>query len=200
MTQTEINKSFEDKVRRGIFKPVARHLTDPRTAEDRLQIAICLTWEMYSRYAAEKDLVLADGLLVHSCRQRAVDLNRDFVPATGTHCRNQDVLDPRTYRDGKEEVLHLDEFSEGDRGVEIAYAQAMAVKPERKWNSAIDLEAWIAEQTSTDQLLLEKRMEGYTLEQIAHDLGLTSSQVCSRTRKLGLELAARAGVRINLAV
>ena len=53
MTQTEINKSFEDKVRAGIFKPVARHLTDETTAEDRLQTAICLTWEMFSRYAAK---------------------------------------------------------------------------------------------------------------------------------------------------
>ena len=203
MTQTEINKSFEDKVRRGIFKPVARHLTDETTAEDRLQTAICLTWEMFSRYAAEKNVVLSDGLLVHSCRQRAVDLNRDFVPATGTHCRNQDALDPRAYRDGKVEVLHLDGFEpsdcrESDRGVEIGYAEAMALRPERRMNSAIDLETWIDQQTSTDQLILEKKMEGYTLEQIGYDLDLKSTQVFYRAKTLGLKLAARAGVHIDL--
>ena len=76
MTHAEINSLFTDKVRRGIFKPVARHLTDEATAEDRLQSAICMTWLMFARYAAERNVVLSDGILVHSCRQRAVDLDR----------------------------------------------------------------------------------------------------------------------------
>jgi hypothetical protein len=202
MTQTEINAAFNDKVRRGIFKPVTRHLTDPTTAEDRLQIAIALTWLMYSVYVLEKGKVLSDAVLVHSCRQRAVDLNRDFVPANGT-CRNQDVLDPRAYRDGKVEVHRLDgvapdQCPEGDRASEIAYAQAMAIRPERKWNSAIDLEAWVDGQTTFDQLILEKRYEGHTLSAIAADLGVSLSTVDYRSKKLGFELAARAGVTIDL--
>jgi hypothetical protein len=201
MTHAEINSIFTDKVRRGIFRPVARHLTDEATAEDRLQIAICLTWLMFARYAAEKNTVLSDGILVHSCRQRAVDLDRDFVPSDG-HCRNQDVLDPRAFRDGKVEVLRLDgpapdASREPDRTVEIGYAEAMALRPERKMNSAIDLESWVGRQTSCDQLILEKRMEGYGLEQIAHDLDLTTSKVFDRAKALGLELAAKAGVRIE---
>jgi hypothetical protein len=44
---------------------------------------------------------------------------------------------------------------------------------------------------------LEKKMEGHTLEQIAFDLDLTTSKVFERSRKLGLELAARAGVEIE---
>jgi hypothetical protein len=202
MTQTEINAAFTDKVRRGIFKPVAKHLTDLAAAEDRLQTAICLTWEMFSRYAAKKGIVLSDGILVHSCRQRAVDLDRDFVPADG-RCRCHDVLDPRAYRDGKVEVLRLDgpdatESREGDRCVEVAYAEAMAVRPERKINSAIDLEAWVGNQTSLDQLILEKRMEGYGLERIAYDLDLPVWKVFDRAKKLGLDLARRAGVHIEL--
>ncbi len=195
MTATEINAAFSNKIRRGIFKPVARHLTDFAAAEDRMQIAIAMTWEMFARYAAEKNVVLSDGILVHSCRQRAVDLNRDFVPADGG-CRNQDVLDPRAFRDEKVEVLRLDE---SDRTVEIGYAEVMAQRPERKWNSAIDLEAWVAAQTSYDQLILEKRMEGYGLEQIAHDLDLTTSKVFERAKALGFELAARTGVHIETA-
>jgi hypothetical protein len=201
MTHSEINAAFTDKVRRGIFRPVARHLTDEATAEDRFQIAVALTWEMFARYAAERNVVLSDGILVHSCRQRAVDLDRDFVPADGG-CRNQDVLDPRAYRDGKVEVLRLDGNApngsrEPDRVLEISYAEAMALRPERKIHSAIDLEEWVAAQASLDQLLLEKRMAGYTLEQIAFDLDLTTSKVFERSRKLGLELAARAGVDIE---
>lgn len=191
MTHSEINAAFESKIRRGIFKPVARHLTDEATAEDRMQIAICLTWLMFARYAAEKNTVLSDAILTHSCCQRAVDLDRDFVPADGG-CRNQDVLDPRAFRDGKVEVLRLDgpepaAAREPDRVLEIGYAEAMALRPERKWASAIDLEQWVSAQASLDQLILEKKMEGHTLEQIAFDLDLTTSKVFERSRKLGLE-------------
>jgi hypothetical protein len=73
----------------------------------------------------------------------------------------------------------------------------MAIRPERKLNSAIDLESWMAELSSFDQLLLEKRMEGHTLNATAADMGVSPSVVHYRTRKLGLELAARAGVRIE---
>jgi hypothetical protein len=41
-------------------------------------------------------------------------------------------------------------------------------------------------------------MEGYTLEQIAFDLDLTTSKVFERSKALGLELAGRAGVRIEM--
>jgi len=202
MTATEINAAFSNKIRRGIFRPIARHLTDEATAEDRLQSAIAMTWEMFARYAAEKNVVLSDGILVHSCRQRAVDLDRDFVPADG-RCRRRDVYDPRAFRDGKVEVLRLDGPApdgsrEPDRTVEIGYAEAMSLRPERKIHSAIDLEEWVAAQASLDQLILEKKMEGYTLEQIAFDLDLTTSKVFERSRKLGLELAARAGVHIEV--
>ena len=184
-----------------IFIFVVVFLTDPSTAEDRLQIAIALTWQMYHRYITEKNRVLSDGILVHHCRLRAVDLDRDFVPAT-SHCKNQDVLDPRCYRDNRAEVLRLDgvqfdQCPDGGRAVEIAYAEAMAIKPERNLNSAIDLEAWLDQQTSTDQLILEKRMAGHTYGEIANDLSMSYSQVYERSKTLGTALAERAGIKIG---
>jgi hypothetical protein len=41
-------------------------------------------------------------------------------------------------------------------------------------------------------------MEGYGLERIAYDLDLPVWKVFDRAKKLGLELARRAGVRIEL--
>jgi DNA-directed RNA polymerase specialized sigma24 family protein len=201
MTEAEINKAFDAKVRRGIFKPVARWLTDPRTAEDLLQDAICQTWRMYRRYATQKGKVLDDGILVHSCRQRAVDLDRHFVPADGTR-RNQDVLDPRAFRDGKVEVLRIDGIhedggAEGDRGLHVGYAEALASNPARKIRSAIDLESWVGTLSHRDRYIMEARMAGFTLEQIAADLDVSTSTIFARARELGLELAARAGVRID---
>jgi hypothetical protein len=197
MTHAEINKKFDEKVRGGMFNPVARFLTDANSAQDRLQIAIALTWAMYSRYILEKNRELSDGILVRSCKQRAVDLDRDFVPANGTRCRNQDVLDARAYRDNRVELLRLNLYAEADRTLEIAFAEHMAIRPEYKINSAIDLESWFEEQSSTDQAILEKRYLGYTLERIAHDLGVSTSTIHTRCKVLGIELAERAGVKIK---
>jgi hypothetical protein len=68
--------------------------------------------------------------------------------------------------------------------VEVAYAEAKAIRPERKINSAIDLEAWAVDQNSLDQLIPEKKMEGYSLEQIACDLDLPVRKVFDRAKKL----------------
>jgi DNA-directed RNA polymerase specialized sigma24 family protein len=205
MKHAEINRAFDAKVRLGIFAPVVRFLTNSTTAEDRLQDAICQTWAMYHRYATEKGKVLDDGILVHSCRQRAVDLDRHFVPTNGVwrSRQSQDVFDPRAFRDGKAEVRRIDGIdedggAEGDRGLHVGYAEALASSPARKIRSAIDLESWIGTLTHRDRYIMEARMAGFTLEQIASDLDVSTSNIFARARELGLELAARAGVRIDL--
>jgi len=98
MTQEELNEQFTDKIKRGIFRPVDRFISDRSEAEDRLQDGICQTWEMFKRYGTEKGVVLDDAILVHSCRLRATDPARRFGGANGATCRNQDVLDPRVYQ------------------------------------------------------------------------------------------------------
>jgi len=170
MTQEQINKQFTAKVKAGIFNPVRRYLTNDHTAEDRWQDAVAQTWWMFSWYATDKGKVLDDGILVHSCRQRAVDLDRHFVPADDTW-RNQDVLDPRAYRNGKVEVLRIDGIhedggAEGDRGLHVGFAEALASNPGRKIRSAIDLESWIGELSHRDRYIMEARMAGYSLGQI----------------------------------
>jgi len=202
MTELEVNQAFDQKVRRGIFRPVARHLTNEATAEDRLQDAIAQTWWMYRRYATEKGKILDDGILVHSCRQRAVDLDRRFVGKDGATCRNHDVYDPRCFRDGNVEVyridgVHDDDSPEGDRQVQIGWAEAMAANPGRKIRSAIDLETWIGELTYRDRYLMTQKMAGFSTAQIAADLNLSLGTVHQKLKKLGLELAARACVCID---
>lgn len=201
MKQDAVNIAFEEKVRRGIFAPVARHLTNLATAEDRLQDAICQTWLMYRRYAEEKSKILPDAILVHSCRQRAVDPGRNFVPAEGG-CKNQDVLDPRAYRGGNVHVLRLqgvceDQCADGNRELQSFCAEHMAIDPSRKIRSAIDLKQWIGELSHLDRYIMEQKYLGASTAQIAHDLGMPYRVVYQKTKEKGLELAKRAGVRIT---
>src|SRR5277367_4593725 len=106
---TDLRAAFDAKVRRGIFDPVARFLPED-VQEDRLQDAIAQTWAMYERYAQRGEL-LDDAILVHSCRLRATDPGRHYVPCDG-HQRKGDVLDPRNFLDGTLEVLRLGDFRE----------------------------------------------------------------------------------------
>lgn len=107
MQMEEINAAFTEKVKAGMFNPVARHLTNPDTAEDRMQEALALTWEMYRDRIVNRDLVLDDGILVHACRQRACDLSRQLVRANGTH-RYRDAMNERAYRYRGAEIMCLD--------------------------------------------------------------------------------------------
>ncbi len=200
MTDAEINVAFTEKVKAGMFAPVARHLTNPDTAEDRMQEALALTWEMYRDRIVSRDLVLDDGILVHACRQRAVDLARTFV-RDGSH-RINDTMSERAYHDGRVEVMRLDAWTEDDEEDEghphqIGLAEELCQSPEHKMNSALDLEEWLGELTHRDYSIMEARMAGYSLPQIASDLGVSTSCVFHRAKKLGLELAGRAGVRIE---
>ena len=202
MTQEEIRSSFDQKVRDGMFQPLSRWLTGP-DAEDRLQDGICQTYEMYERYALEKDKVLDDGILVHSCKQRATDLGRRFVRDDAQPRR--DVMHPMNYTQGKVEVYRLDgmldddgDFVAQDDGEALVpgLATALQTNPQRDIISAVDLEAWVASLPEGDQELLAMRQSGSTLNDIAEYLDVSISGVFSRMKTLGLLLADRAGLPV----
>lgn len=65
-------------------------------------------------------------------------------------------------------------------------------------NSALDLEEWLEELSGRDYSIMQARMAGYSLPRIASDLGVSTSTVFARAKKLGLELAGRAGVHIDM--
>jgi len=202
MTQQEIRSSFDQKVRKGLFRPVSRYITNMADREDRLQEAICMTFEMAARYA-ERGQVLNDAILVHSCRLRAVDLGRRFVRDDAQPAR--DVLHPMNYAKGKVEVYRLDGMLD-DAGDFVAQdevealvpglATALQVNPQRDIISAVDLEAWMASLPEADQDLLAMRQAGSTLADIAEHLDVSISKVFSRMKTLGLQLADRAGLPV----
>ena len=203
MKQQQINEEFSSKIQRGIFNPVRRHIKIEHEAEDRWADAVAQTWAMFSRYATEKDTVLSDAILVHSCRQRATDLNRRFTGTMGAHSTNQDVLDPRAYRDGLVRVyrlggIHDDEQRVGtDRSIEVSLAESMAEDPEEKWNSAIDLERWVGEQTFQDRGILAGKMQGKTTKEVAHETHLPYLVAWRKEKELGHELADHAELKIK---
>jgi len=201
MQLTEVNQAFDDKVRRGIFNPVARYVMNHPDAEDRVQDAVCQTWWMFRRYAVEKDTVLDDALLVNKARWVVTDLERRFVGKDGATCRNQDVHATTAYRDGRVELLRIDGFddstAEEDRSFGIGFAEAAAGNPERKMNSALDLEVWLGGLSHRDRTLMERKAAGFSTTQTASDLGLTYGVAYRREKQLGRELASRVGVRVE---
>jgi len=203
VTQQEVNEAFEDRLRRKIFHPVKRHILIEHEVEDRWADAVAQTWAMFSRYATEKGCILPDAVLVHSCKQRACDLNRRFVGTQGARGTNRDVLDPRAFRDGHVRVYRLggihddEQADEADRAIEVSLAESMADDPEQRWNSALDLESWIGQQTFQDQGLMSGKMMGKTTKELAHETHLPYMVAWRKEKALGHELASRAGVEIR---
>jgi len=204
MNPAELRRAFENKIKRGIFNPVARHLHED-IREDRMQDALAQTWAMYERYA-ERGEILDDALLVHACRLRAIDLSRHYVPSEG-YQRKRDVLDPRNYHSGRVEVLRFCDVAaesescwsseEGDPFA-IGFAEKTSLNPHGRIVSAINLLDWLEELPAEDRRMLELRASGYTLEESAAMMGLSTSTIFAKSKRLGLALAERAGARVEL--
>ena len=96
--EKQIRDMFDAKVRWRIFQPVLRFLPAD-VGEDRLQDAICQTFAMFKRYALEKHVLLSDAILVHSCRQRAVDFG---VSTSTVWARTRQLRDELAARIGVE--------------------------------------------------------------------------------------------------
>jgi len=194
MTLESIRSSFDEKVRRGMFRPITRRM-HADIAEDRSQEALALAYENYRRHALQ-GRVLDDALLVHFARLRAEDLSRTIVGCEG-RAKKFCVMDIRNYIDGKVEVLRLDKIvSDHDEANMLGLAEAMAANPVRKLVSAIDLGAWLGGLSENDQVLMAMRMAGHRLKPIAKRLGISTSAAWSRCRELGHELAERAHVEV----
>ena len=194
MTLESIRSSFDEKVRKGMFRPITRRM-HADMAEDRSQEALALAYENYRRHALQ-GRILDDALLVHFARHRAEDLGRQIVPCDGV-ARKTCVMDIRNYIEGKVQVLRLDKIVE-DRGEAnmLGLAEVMANNPVRRIVSAIDLQAWLVELPADDRALLSMRMAGHGWNEIGTELGISGSSAWSRCRNLGRELAERAHVEV----
>jgi DNA-directed RNA polymerase specialized sigma24 family protein len=200
VTDSEINALFAAKVEKGIFRPVLRHVTgsDP---EERLAEAVALVFEMFRRYA-RRGVLLDDPILVVACRRRAVDLGRYLVHGEQ---RKRDVLDPRNYTEGRVQVLRVDGLTdeggdfhaEEDPEVVVGLRQGLAYDPTPVLVSAIDLQTWVAALPDEDRAVLAARYAGNSLAETGAVVGCSTSAAFSKLRRLGAELAARAGVSLR---
>ena len=103
MDLQQARSAFENHVRSGMFKPVARHLQ--HDTEDRMQEGIGQTWRLY-REQAERGHQADPALLVHACRLRAQDFSRTL--ANDRTQKLRDVCDPRNQAGGRVALLDID--------------------------------------------------------------------------------------------
>ena len=195
MNQHQLADAFDAKVRRGIFRPVGRFLTsDPDGGEDRLHEAVCASWDLFRRNGLRGD-VLDDGLLVYACRLKAMDTSRHFVPGDGTR-RNCDAMSPHAYRKGKvKAMLSVDDTDTTPNLLDHIYPIR---NPTRDIISSIDLKEWLRELNEEDRVLLDARISGENLATAGSLVGISAATACRRLRALGMALADRCGIPIDL--
>jgi DNA-directed RNA polymerase specialized sigma24 family protein len=191
----DVKHRFADKVRRGIFRPVARHLRED-LAEDRLAEGIGMAFEQYVTSATE-GRAMPDALLVRACHMRAIDVGRRLAGAQGARPK-QDVYDERAFNAGRVELLRLDGLVDGgEEQAFLGWAEPDTLNPARMLASALDLERWLTGLGPEDRMLLALRQAGHTLGGIAAATGWSTSSVFARLRQLGAELAEVAGVEVE---
>ena len=183
-----VRSRFENHVRSGMFKPVARHLG--HDADDRMQEGVALTWKLY-RDQAERGHDVEPALLVHACRLRARDLSRNL--ASDRTQKLRDVCDPRNQTTGRVALLDIDAHGD-NHGHALGMAGTTCINPTAKLESAIDLSNWLDGLSDGDRQMLELRAAGYTWKEASTAMGLPLKTAYDRCQKLGMELARRGGV------
>ena len=188
MNTATIQHEFTQKVCKGIFRPVKRHLSETAIDNDRYEEGLASAWNLYSKKATVGETV-PDAILVHHCRLRATDLSRNLVGNGGR--RREDVLDPRSYSRGKVELANFGE---------VGHAVLGQTSPEGDLVSALDLQAWLLELADKDRKIVTGKAEGLTLKEIGRKVGMSFSGVRGRLQRLGEELAERAGLPVPATV
>jgi hypothetical protein len=192
----DVKHMFAAKVRRGIFRPVARHLRED-LVEDRLAEGVGMAFEMYAKSVAQ-GLPMPEAVLVRACHLRAIDVGRRLAGANGARPK-QDVYDERAHQAGHVELLRLDGLlDDGDeeQGL-VGWAEVMSSNPSKKIVSAIDLERWLGQLGAEDRMMLALRQAGHTLGGIGAAMGMSTSACFKRLRELGEQLAVVAGVEVE---
>lgn len=192
--ENDISEKFGIMVKKGVFKSVARFISND--TEERLQEGVCQAFELYRQHAL-RGVELNAPVLVCVCRRRAVDLSRHLVK--GQHSV-KDPLDPRAYHQGRLELVHLDGVpdgegeldGQGDHQLEATILDKESANPTAKIISNISLAAWVAKLTKDDLALISLRTQGFTLTEIADELGRSITVVCQRLQQLGYDLAQHA--------
>ncbi|WP_437796459.1 hypothetical protein [Sorangium sp. So ce693] len=142
--------------------------------------------------------------MVHSCGLRATGASRYHVPCGGYQCK-RDVRAPRNF--GKRQrrgaalrrLRRQDErrgSDEDEAPVGLSLADPTTSNPKKRILSAIDLNASLGELSADDRRMLALRSAGHTLEETARRTGVSTSNIFARRKRLGLTLAARAGVSL----
>ena len=192
-----LKEQFTALVAAGAFEPARRHLT-PTEQDDRMAEAVGQVWAMAAR-KAELGIKMDNALLVHAVKLRAIDHRRQ-LPRGGQPRR--DAMHFANFIDGKVLVHRLDGLldedgdytGEGDTGLQAAWLAATSTNPADALASAVDLHDWMGTLPPADRELLVARFAGNTLAEIAEANETSISRVFAHLRRLGADLAARAGV------
>lgn len=192
-------KEFEEKIRRGLFKPMERFIR--HDLDDRRQEGLGQVWRTWQRNR-ELGKVLPDAVLAHAFKLRACDLGRQLVPGGR---QGKDPLNPRLYHLGKVTLERIDGMvgedgelhGEGDPELALGLAEALSSDPSTVIASALDLDRWMRELPDEDRALLAMRFAGHTLQEIADAFEISVSRTFARLKLLGLALAERAEIEIS---
>ena len=79
---------------------------------------------------------------------------------------------------------------EADADVIPGFAEAMAMNPTRKLNSAFDLGIWLEKLPARDRKMVQLRPAGHTWQETGAAVGMPLRSAQGRCQKLGLNLAS----------
>jgi DNA-directed RNA polymerase specialized sigma24 family protein len=192
MTQAQIHDAYASRypeVRSRIRKAFG---SSPELGEDRVQEALCMTYENFKSKAKRTGTFLsAVQMAVPAILNTSAD--RRFV-SDGTH-RNHDVFSMAAYQKGDVEHFSLDEIFNGilpliysPEKMARHLSEALCVRSAEEVEFRLDMQKFLRTLTAKEAELLRYAAEGYTVKEISELIGRKYNGTYKRFRMMGQKI------------
>ena len=174
MQQNSINSQFQSYS--NTLYAAASRMLDKRNPqyEDKVQDLVILAYEEFKR-KADQGTIMSLPLLIHFMKLRKPEVQLEMRGDSRTH--KKDVFNKRNYYEGKLELYSIDNPLNKDSGETFAESIKDDNNLEEEISFRLEYQEKLASLHTTEQTILQMKMNGYNNQEIAQMMSIESDTV-----------------------
>ena len=195
MLQNSINSQFQSYS--NTLYAAASRMLDKRNSqhEDKVQDLVILAYEEFKR-KADQGTIMSIALLIHFMKLRKPEVQLEMRGDSRTH--KKDVFNKRNYYEGKMELYSIDNPINREAGETFAETIRDEKNLEEEISFHLEYQEKLASLHTSEQTILQMKMNGYQDYEIAQIMCIQSSTVRSTLQNIAPKMMEKKTVQCEL--